>query len=289
MKRIIMITGATGGLGLAMAQELAQQPWDLILTSRNAEKGAVVQQQLMDENPQASLNVIQLDLASFASIDAGVAQIYAKYDHIDVLFNNAGLYMDHAAKTADGFEMTVGVNHVGPVYLTERLLPLIRHGRQPQILQMCSRAALIGRYRDRPDLFERHPYGFRAYAASKLMQLRQTLYWADVLAADGIAVNAVHPGVVATGIWRGESLLMRFLAKQASRRYLPADEAAKSGLCLIERDDLRQVTGRFFEQDGVEITLNRAIRDPQRIEQLARLTRSAILAKGGDMPSGESL
>jgi len=282
MQRTIMITGATSGLGYAMADALAGR-YALILTARQVEKGRQVLHELRSRHPETVIDLVSLDLASFVSIDACVRKLEAGYSQIDVLFNNAGLFMDHQQKTAEGFEMTLGVNHVGPAYLTWRLLPLIRQGNESQIIQMCSRAALAGRYRDRPDLFENHPHGFRAYAASKLMQLRMTQYWSTEFAAEGITVNAVHPGVVATGIWRGDSWLMRYLASK-SNRYLAADEAARSGLYLIEQPAMRRVSGRFFEKDGCEIRLRAALRDPARAGSLAGLTRSAILAKGGILP-----
>ncbi|MDW7656512.1 MAG: SDR family NAD(P)-dependent oxidoreductase [Bacillota bacterium] len=281
MKRTILLTGATSGLGLATALALASKPYNLILTWRDQDKADQLRQRLDDSHPKANISLIELDLASFASIEACCTTIQKNIPSIDVLFNNAGLYMDTRGKTAEGFEMTLGVNYIGPAYLTWLLLPLLRLGDQPQILQMCSRAALFGWFRDKPDLFERHPHGFRAYAASKRMQLMLTISLADTLKADGVTVNAIHPGVVATSIWRGESLLMRLLDRNKHKRYLSAAAAANAGLFLIENATMRQVTGRFFENEGQEIKLSRRLTDRQRIASLVERTKEAIRQKGG--------
>ena len=233
-----MITGATSGLGLATTMALAGKPYDLILTWHNHYKAEQLRQQLSEIHPVANITLVELDLSSFESIEACNAVVQRDFSSIDVLFNNAGLFMDVGRKTAEDFEMTLGVNYVGPAYLTWLLLPLLKCGHQPQILQMSSRAALYSWFRDRSDLFEHQPHGFRSYAVSKRMLLMLTLYLADTLKPVGITVNAIHPGAVATSIFHGDSWLMRMLNRNKKKLYQPVDIAAKTALYLIENDDM---------------------------------------------------
>jgi NAD(P)-dependent dehydrogenase (short-subunit alcohol dehydrogenase family) len=278
MRRTIMITGATSGLGLAMARKLAGSSYELILTCRDDEKGAAVRQSLLAACPDAVIRMVHLDLASFASIAACAAAVSLEYPQIDVLFNNAGLYMDTRRKTAEGFEMTLGVNYLGPYYLTRLLIPLLERGDQPQIISMCSWSALIGSYRDRPGIFENHPAGFRAYLDSKRMQLMLTVDLAAELMPYGITVNAVHPGVVDTGLFRGQSLIMKFLTYNKKKRYDAPDDASESGVRLIEDRTLRLVTGKFFDPAGKEIHLSRRFANRRWLQSLIDRSDEAIQA-----------
>lgn len=168
-------------------------------------------------------------------------------------------------------------------YLTSLLLPLLKLGDQPQILLMSSRAALFSRIHDRSSLFERHPHGFWAYAVSKRMLLLLTLYLADTLKSVGITVNAIHPGAVATSIFHGDSLLMRLLNRNKNKLYLSASTAARAAIYLIENEDMRLMTGGFFENEGQEISLSKRLTDPQRIARLVDRTKDVIRKKGGQI------
>jgi NAD(P)-dependent dehydrogenase (short-subunit alcohol dehydrogenase family) len=276
LRRIILITGATSGLGYAMAAALAHSRYELILTYRDHDKGTEICNKLISADPEAKIRMVALDLSSFKSIDAFAQEISRDYDWIDVLFNNAGLYMDVAQKTAEGFEMTVGVNYLGPYYLTRKLMPLIKRGHQPQIIQMCSFSALLGKYRDRAGIFEHHPHGYRAYLNSKLMQLMMTLYFADELKASGITVNAVNPGVVATGIWKGKSFIMRLLTYKNKERYASAKEAAQAGLYLIENESIRNASGKFFKNQGQQVRLGKRFFNKRWLKSLIDRSDEAI-------------
>ncbi len=286
MRRVVLITGATSGLGYEMAAALANSQYELILAYRNPEKGAATHRKLTEANPAASVRMLELDLSSIQSIDRFVGQVRSHYASIDVLCNNAGLYTDSHLKTAEGFELTLGVNYIGPYYLTRQLIPLLRKGCQPQILWTCSVVSLISKsYQDRDNILHKSSRGFPAYFASKQMELMMALHLAEVLKADGITVNAFHPGIVATNIWDGESRLMHLLGKWQDKWYLPAQEAAKAGLWLIESPAARTVTGHFFEKLGQEVHLGARFRDQKWLASLANRTDTAIRAFRPDFPA----
>jgi len=281
MRRIVLITGATSGLGLAMAAALAGGPYDLLLGYRDAAKGEAVRLQLQAASPDARIRMIALDLASFQSIEACAALLRSEYDRLDVLFNNAGLYLDVRRQTAEGAEMTLGVNYLGPYYLTRLLLPLLARGDHPQIIQMGSFGALLGYFRDRADYFERHPHGFRAYLDSKTLQLMMTIQLARQLQPSGISVNAVHPGVVSTGLWQGNSIIMRLLRFRHRQRYASAAQAARCGLNLVENPAYRDRTGQFINGQGKALRIGRHLTAPARLATLQQRTDRFIREHGG--------
>jgi NAD(P)-dependent dehydrogenase (short-subunit alcohol dehydrogenase family) len=281
MRRLVLITGATSGLGLAMAAALASGPYDLLLTYRNAAKGEAVRQQLQAASPDAHIRMIELDLASFQSIENCATLLRSEFDWLDVLFNNAGLYLDVRRQTVEGAEMTLGVNYLGPYYLTRLLLPLLARSDHPQVIQMGSFAALLGHFHDRADYFARHPHGFRAYLDSKTLQLMMSLQLARELEPHGISVNAVHPGVVSTGLWRGNSMIMRLLRFRHEQRYTSAEQAARCGLNLIENPGFWDTTGQFYNSQGQPVRLGRRLTAPARLEKLQQRTDRFIREHGG--------
>ncbi len=280
MKRRILVTGATSGIGLAVAKALVDTETELMLGCRNIVKADRIWDDIRSISA-ANVTIVELDLSSLESIDKFVLEVEKCITGLDILVNNAGLYMDHAKKTTNGYEMTVGVNYVGSHYLTRKLTPLLLKGNKPQIINICSRAAFFGKAETRKDQFENHSHGFRGYSDSKLMQLMSTLYLADQFAPIGISVNAVHPGGVATGIWRGKTFLMKLMRKSVSRFSRTPDEAAKSILYLIENESMRSFTGCFFENEGDQITIPPKIADIEKCAELVKLTEESIQSKVG--------
>lgn len=277
-RRRIVVTGATSGIGRATARALADGSHDLFLASRNA---ALLEKTAGDfrvADPAAEIRTFVVDLASFASIRDFSRKLHEEIDQIDVLFNCAGLFMDRRTSTVEGFETTIGVNHLGSFLLTRLLVDLLAKGDEPQIVNVCSKAALFASFRDRPDAFMRHPAGFRAYSASKLLQLLSTLRLSEELSGLGITVNAIHPGDAATGIWKGDSPMMRLANSLIVGRLASAEEASKAGLYILENEDMRKVSGGFFEREGIGIPLPARLLDRSLRDAIARRTDEAIAA-----------
>jgi NAD(P)-dependent dehydrogenase (short-subunit alcohol dehydrogenase family) len=253
-RKLAVVTGATSGIGLETARGLARAGFDLVLACRNAEKASVTRAAISAESPGAAVEALQLDLASLASIRSFAAGLSERHGSVDLLVNNAGGFCDARRLTAEGFEMTMGVNFLGTYLLTRLLQPLLLRaaaaGEPARIVNVSSAAAAYGRIRRGDGIFTRGPHGFRGYAASKLALVLFTIELAEEFAGRGVTVNAVHPGDAATNIWRGDSLLMRVVGP-VMRRHLPsAAEAAQAVLRAGTAEDLRDVTGRFIDRSG---------------------------------------
>ena len=206
----IIITGATSGIGKATTKALANGKYHLILGVRNIEKAEKLVDELKSKNSDAKIDILKVDLASFDSIKSFAAAIHKNYDAIDILVNNAGVFADKKAYTAQGYELTVGVNYIGTYYLTKLLMDVVEQGKNPQVIFIGSRAGMFGKFTLKEGAFQKQKHGFPAYSASKYLQLQTTIYLSKHLKTD-VKLNIVHPGDAATGIWEGDSLMMKII------------------------------------------------------------------------------
>jgi NAD(P)-dependent dehydrogenase (short-subunit alcohol dehydrogenase family) len=202
--RLVVITGATGGLGYETALALAEAGADVVLTGRNASKGETALRKIRAAHPRAQIRYADLDLASLGSVAAFVERFSAEHAALDVLVNNAGVMMPPRRQTThDGFELQFGTNYLGHFALTAQLLPLLRHGRQTRVVTIASGAHRLQAAIHFDDLqWARQYKPWQAYAQSKLAMLLFALELqrrSDALGW-GLMSNAAHPGYATTGL-----------------------------------------------------------------------------------------
>jgi NAD(P)-dependent dehydrogenase (short-subunit alcohol dehydrogenase family) len=200
--KLAVVTGASNGIGLGLAQRLARAGADLILPVRDAAKGAAALEQIMAATPQAKVSLRDLDLASLASVDGLADTLQADGRPINLLINNAGV-MAPATRhtTVDGYELQFGTNYLGHVALTGRLMPLLQAG-QARVTTITS-SARSGRINWDDLQSERRYSPVRAYNLSKLGNLLFALELERRSAANGwgIVSNAAHPGTTLTNLY----------------------------------------------------------------------------------------
>jgi len=240
--RVCLVTGASGGLGLATVRALAAEGAHVILVCRDAARGARV----LDEVGRDRAELVLADLGSLASIESAAAAVAARHRRLDVLVNNAGLVSVKRTLTADGFETTFGVNHLGPFALTNRLLPLLRAGAPSRIVNVSSNAHR-GAQLDFDDLQAERRYSFwTAYCRSKLANILFTAELARRLTGTGVTANAVHPGAVRTRLGDGNGRALDLLARGIKLFLLSPERGARTQVYLATAPGVAGVSGRYF-------------------------------------------
>jgi NAD(P)-dependent dehydrogenase (short-subunit alcohol dehydrogenase family) len=276
MGKKVIITGATSGIGLETLKALAARNYEIITACRNMEKAGRVIGEVKKASPGADISSYKLDLSSLESIKAFSDAMHADFEHIDILFNNAGLFLSGEGKTREGFEMTVGVNYIGTYYLTYLLSDLLERGNSPQIINVNSRIALFGHLFYKEGRFKTQPRGVRAYAVSKYMQMLWVRFCAEDFCKKGIRMNAVHPGDVATNLWQIKNLLIKLIWPFLKKTLIPLEQGAAAGLYLIEND--LGTYGRLYQNMGEEMEFKKY--NEAKARRLAEATEAAIKGAG---------
>ena len=201
--RVAVVTGANGGLGLVTASVLAGAGAHVVMAARDQAKAKAAIATILAAHPQASLEVVELDLGSLESVAVAAKEITSAHDRIDVLVNNAGLMAMPERKTADGFEMQFGVNHLGHWALTARLMPALLRADGARVVSVTSTAHHMGRAVDpaNPHLHERYK-PWRAYGQSKLANYHFAIGLQRAFAARQLPAMSLlaHPGLSNTDL-----------------------------------------------------------------------------------------
>jgi NAD(P)-dependent dehydrogenase (short-subunit alcohol dehydrogenase family) len=239
--RTVLLTGATSGIGLVAARELARMGARLVLAVRAPARGAAVSLEISRRGGAAE--VLPLDLASFDSVREAAARFSASHERLDVLINNAGTAVARRQVTSDGHERTWETNFLGAFLLTRLLLPPLRRAPQPRIVNVGSDAHRVGRIEwDNLELARGYG-GYRAYANSKLAL---ALFTREIARREpGVAANVVHPGAIATNIWRPLPAPARWVIAAVLRS---AESGAAPVIRLASDPALARVTGRYFSR-----------------------------------------
>jgi len=203
--RIAVVTGASSGLGLENARALAQRGAHVILATRDPDRTAVATSRIQRAVPAASIEHLPLDLADLGSVSGAAAALALQHERIDLVIANAGVMGTPARVTVDGFELQMGVNHLGHAAFVAALLPLLAAARRPRVVVVTSEIARVGHV-DVAHLGRlatpHRPW--RAYAASKLANLLYAFELSRRLERVGshIVVATAHPGFAATDLQR---------------------------------------------------------------------------------------
>jgi NAD(P)-dependent dehydrogenase (short-subunit alcohol dehydrogenase family) len=249
--RICMVTGANSGIGLATASILAERGATVVMVCRSGERGEAAKAEIERSVEAPELVLMVADLAHLERVRELAEKFQHRYDRLDALVNNAGVYVADRRITVDGYEETLAVNHLASFLLTNLLLGRLKTA-SGRVITISSDAHKAGRL-DRAPLEEilrgRGPYnGMQAYADSKLANLLFTFELARRIDGTGVTANALHPGTLATQIWNQN----RDTLSIAMRLFKPFMGAPRKGgeavARLVANPELDGVTGRYFDR-----------------------------------------
>lgn len=200
--KTVIITGANTGIGKHAATDLAKRGARIIMACRDMEKANAALKEVIEASGNQNVVTCRLDLADTKSIREFAEKINTEEKQVNILINNAGVMVCPYGKTADGFEMQIGVNHMGHFLLTYLLLDLIKSSAPARIITVSSMAHKWGAI-NLEDINSEKSYDKRkAYSQSKLANILFTRSLAKRLEGTGVTTYVLHPGVVQTDLWR---------------------------------------------------------------------------------------
>jgi NAD(P)-dependent dehydrogenase (short-subunit alcohol dehydrogenase family) len=242
--KLCLITGGTSGIGRETALELARRGARVVITYRN-EKKADETENWIAWQTEAHIESMYCDLSSFRSIRSFVREFKAKYAHLDVLINNAGIWEPKRKLSVDGIELNFATNYLGPFLLTNLLLDTLHHESQARIINLSSATHKNSAINFDDIEMKNNFNGFRAYAQSKLANILFTKLLAEKLRDEDkdITVNCVHPGVVATHIFDRAGKLAAGMAKMFM---LSPAKGAETSVFLATSDFVSITSGKYF-------------------------------------------
>jgi retinol dehydrogenase 14 len=246
--KMVLVTGATSGIGLEASVELAKLGATVVMVGRDATRSEAARAEVVSRSGSKSVELMLCDFSSQKQIRELAAAYRAKYDRLDILINNAGSVSDHRVVTEDGLEQTFAVNHLGYFLLTNLLLDLVEKSAPARIVNVAS----VGHRQGDLDFdnlqYEKGGYWImRAYSRSKLGNVLFTAELARRLAGKGVTVNCLHPGAVATSIWKGAPWYSKPLLAIAKLFMVSPAKGGSRIVYLATSDDVKDVSGEYFE------------------------------------------
>ncbi|MBV6713992.1 SDR family oxidoreductase [Paenibacillus chitinolyticus] len=257
--KIMMVTGANSGMGLATTIALARQGAKVVMVCRSEERGQSALREAIAASGSGDIELMQCDLGSLRSIRSFAADFKSRYDHLDVLINNAGVVSLKRETTSDGFEVMMGVNHLGHFLLTNLLLGPLKRAEQGRIVVVSSGAHKIGKIRWEDPYLTKGYTVWTGYAQSKLANILFAKELAARLKGTAVTVNALHPGAVGTqiGVDRNTGFGKSVLAMLRPFFLTPA-QGAETAVYLAASDNVSCATGEYFYRKKIASVSARA-------------------------------
>lgn len=246
----IVVTGGNRGIGKAIVQQLLAEGHQVVMTVRDKIKGDLIAQELTKTTENSNISVIQGDLSNIKNCYQLCKQLKQNHPDINILINNAGVWMTEKRLNEDGLEKSFMVNYLAPYILSHELLPVLEKNSPARIVNVNA-----GLYTKGKLDIEKTPYGldfhpFRTYATTKLCGIMFTIDFAKKIAESGVSINAVHPGVINTGLGDSPKLLSK-LVNLIKRFWKSPDYGAEAPVWLAVSDEVATANGLYYDEKKV--------------------------------------
>jgi len=245
--KVVLITGATSGIGKETARALAEKGARVVMINRNPPKAEEVAEELR-RTATGSVELLKGDMSSFASIREAAADALERFPRIDVFISNAGVFRARRHESADGLEEVFAVNHLAPFLLTNLLLERLKASTPSRVVIVASEAHR-GATLDYEDLLLERRYGaWKSYSRSKLSNIMFTYALARRLEGSGVTANCLHPGFVATRLGSGNKIPIRPVYILLRPFTISPKKGAETSVFLASSPDVDGVSGKYFDQ-----------------------------------------
>jgi retinol dehydrogenase-12 len=263
--KVALVTGANTGIGRVTARELARRGAEVFVACRSAERTEPVLSALRAETG-GTLHFIELELGDLASVRRAAREFLATAKPLHLLINNAGV-AGPRGKTASGFELAFGTNHIGPFLFTLLLAPRMVASAPARIVTVASRAhkRISGLDFDRVQQPTPSRLGIREYQASKLANVLFSAELAQKLSGTGVTTYALHPGVIKSDIWRHVPAPLRALLRL--RPMLDVEAGAQTTLYCATAPELASESGLYYS-DCARFAPSATAQDPRLAAEL---------------------
>jgi len=248
--KVCLVTGATAGIGEAAALLLAKRGATIVGVGRNPKKNKNSTEMIKAETGNPNVEYLLADLSSQKDIHHLTQQFKQKYDHLDVLINNAGATFGERMESIDGIEMTFALNHLGYFLLTNLLKDVLEASAPSRIINVSSSLHKLGKL-DFDDIPFKNGYArSKAYQRSKLANIAFTYELARHFSNQKITVNAMNPGLVATNVGQAAGGLTAKIKGLVDKiAGITPEEGAQTIIYLATSPEVTGVTGRYFVKE----------------------------------------
>ena len=246
--KIVLITGATSGIGKETARGLAELGATIVFTTRDNLKGEKTKKKLIAATNNENIHMLKCDLASFESIKNCCKEFKSKYDKLHVLINNAGVWDFKRRESKDGIENIFATNYLAPFLMTNLLLDVLKKSNPSHIINVTS-GMHYGTINFDDIEFKQKFSGAKAYRQSKLGLILYTRLLAKKLEGTGVTVNTVHPGMNKTDLGRDASGFSRMIFKMMGK---DPKIGAETSIYLASSPEVENITGEYFAKKEIK-------------------------------------
>lgn len=236
MSKIVLITGSTDGIGKQTAFELANFGYQIIIHGKDETRVRNVVDEVKNKTGNTNIDFVIADFSQFEPIRKMAEDLISKYDKIDVLINNAGVFLNQRKTNSSGIELTFMINHLAHFYLTYLIFDLLKNSRDGRIINVSSVAHESADFDEDDFMLVKNYSGYTAYANSKLYNLWFTYKLHRSLNNSKVKVYALHPGVIST------KLLYAGFKMTGS----PLSIGAETPVYLASSDEVINLSGKYF-------------------------------------------
>ncbi len=254
--KIIVITGATSGIGKAIALKMAKLGHKIIIVARNPEKIKKILHEISHTTGNTNLRYYIADLSNLKQTTDIGRQIASENPIIDILINNAGMFTANRELTSEGFEKTFATNYLSPFIFTHTLISSLCNSPESQILNVSSSAHFMGKIHWNDFSIKKKWFGFKAYGQSKLLLNLFTFELADKMKDTNIRVNAIHPGIVKTNLGGNKPIkksktLENFMSRAVTMLANFPERSAQAIVNVLMKEKYKSASGKYFSLDKI--------------------------------------